>query len=223
MSSEWIRLTAADGHEFQAWQATPAGTPKAGLVVLQEIFGVNAHIRHVADDFAARGYLAIAPALFDRVRRGVELGYTDLGPGREIMAALKLADITADLEAAIAAAHAGGKVGAVGYCWGGAIADLAACRTDVDAAVAYYGRAMVNWLDEKPRVPVLYHFGARDPLIPPEVVAQIRDGRPGHEIHVYEDAGHGFSCDERGDFHPPSAALALERTLAFLDTHLTAS
>jgi carboxymethylenebutenolidase len=111
-------------------------------------------------------------------------------------------------------------VGAVGYCWGGAIADLAACRTGVAAAVSYYGRANVAWLNERPRCPIQYHFGAKDPLIPPEIVEQITRGRPGAPAYVYADAGHGFSCDERPEFHRPSHELALQRTLAFLDQHL---
>jgi carboxymethylenebutenolidase len=214
------RLRAADGHEFGGWLARPAGTPRAGLLVLQEIFGVNAHIRHVTEDFAARGFLALAPALFDRARPGVELGYDAVEQGRDLMLSLRLDDIARDLAAAVAAVASAGKVGAVGYCWGGAIADLAACRVPVAAAVAYYGRANVGWLGEQPRCPVLYHYGAKDPLIPPEIVAQISAARPGHAVHVYADAGHGFNCEERPDYHAPSAALALERTLAFFGDHL---
>lgn len=220
MSGSWIDVEAADGHTFRAWRAAPEGPPKAGLVILQEIFGVNDHIRHVVEEYARRGYLALAPALFDRVRRNVELDYTDFAPGREIVDALGLDEITLDLEAGIGAVRNAGRVGAVGYCWGGAIADLAACRTDVDAAVAYYGRALVNWLDEKPRCPVLYHFGEKDPLIPMDLVARIRAARPGQEVHVYPGAGHGFSCDARPDFHPASAELALKRTLDFFGRHL---
>ena len=214
------RLRAADGQELGGWLARPAGPAKAGLIVLQEIFGVNAHIRRVTEGFAARGFLALAPALFDRARPGVELGYDAVDEGRAIMVSLKLDAIARDLAAAVAAVAPAGKVGAVGYCWGGAIADLAACRVPVSAAVSYYGRANVGWLDEKPRCPVLYHFGARDPLIPPDIVAQISAARPGHAVHVYADAGHGFNCEERHEYHAPSATLALERTLAFFADHL---
>lgn len=220
MSGSWIDLKAADGHTFKGWQASPAGPAKAGLVVLQEIFGVNEYIRQVVDEYAERGYLAVAPALFDRVRRDVELDYTNFAPGREIVDALGLDQVTLDLQASIEAVRSAGRVGVVGYCWGGAIADLAACRTDADAAVAYYGRALVNWLDEKPRCPVLYHFGEKDPLIPMDLVERIRAARPGRQIHIYPGAGHGFSCDARPDFHAPSAGLALERTLEFFDRHL---
>jgi len=224
MPGNAINIKALDGHPLGGYLATPTGTPKAGLLVLQEIFGVTAHMRHVTDDFAAHGYLALAPALFDRVAPGTELPYTRIDEGRALMQKLAINDVASDLSGAIATLRghlpAGAKVGVVGYCWGGAIADLAACRTDADAAVAYYGRANVAWLNEKPRCPILYHFGAKDPLIPPEIVAQIRDGRPGATAWVYPEAGHGFSCDERPEFHEPSHRLALERTLAFLGNHL---
>ena len=221
-------LIASDGHSFQVYVAQPAAAPRAGLLILQEIFGVTGHIRRVADDFARRGYLAVAPALFDRLEPGLELDYSEIDRGRKLMMKLPIDDVARDLAAAVAGTRdllsalpgAGRRVGAVGYCWGGAIADLAACRTEVAAAVSYYGRANVNWLDEQPRCPILYHFGALDALIPPEIIDQISAARPGAAVHVYPEAGHGFTCAERKEFHPASAALALERTLAFLDTHL---
>lgn len=224
MSGNTIKIKALDGHSLSGYLASPSGTPRAGLLVLQEIFGVTAHMRHVTEAFAAHGFLALAPALFDRLRPGTELPYSRIDEARALMQQLVLADVASDLAASVAALRArlpaGAKVGAVGYCWGGAIADLAACRTGVDAAVAYYGRANVGWLNEAPRCPILYHFGARDALIPPEVVAQIRAGRPGAPAFIYPDAGHGFSCDERPEFHAPSHELALERTLAFFTQHL---
>jgi len=224
MPGKVIKIRALDGHTLDGYLATPTTTPKAGLLVLQEIFGVTAHIRHVADGFADRGFLALAPALFDRLEPGTELSYTHIDEGRALMQQLAIDDVASDLAGSAAALRsrlpAGAKVGAVGYCWGGAIADLAACRTDVDAAVSYYGRANVGWLHEQPRCPILYHFGGKDPLIPPEIVAQIRNGRPGATAFVYPDAGHGFSCDERPEFHEPSHKLALERTLAFFAGHL---
>lgn len=228
MNSKILKIKASDGHSLDAYWAWPATPPKAGLLVLQEIFGVTAHIRSVADGFARLGYLAVAPALFDRVRPGAELDYTAIEEGRNLMLKLPTDQVALDLAATVAAVRraladqpgAGTRVGAVGYCWGGAIADLAACRTDVNAAVSYYGRANLAWLGEPPRCPVLYHFGAKDPLIPPEVVAQIRAGRPGQAVHVYPDAGHGFNCEERHEYHAASAELALERTLAFFRQHL---
>ncbi len=224
MFGKTIKINALDGNVLAGYLASPPGAPQAGVLVLQEIFGVTAHMRQVTDEFAAQGYLALAPALFDRLQPGTELPYARIDEGRALMQQLAIDDVASDLAGALAALRArlpaGAKVGAVGYCWGGAIADLAACRTDVDAAVSYYGRANVGWLDEKPRCPILYHFGARDPLIPPEVVDQIRNGRPGAPAFVYPEAGHGFSCNERPEFHPPSHQLALERTLAFLGNHL---
>lgn len=217
---EAIRLRAADGHSFGGWLARPAGRPRAGLVVLQEIFGVNRHIRRVTEDFAAAGYLALAPALFDRVRPAVELGYDELPAGRELMMSLDRAATVRDIGAAVAAVREAGKVAALGYCWGGALADLAACECGVEAAVSYYGRHTATWLDLQPKCPVMYHFGKLDPLIPPETVDAIRAGRPNGVFHVYEEAGHGFNCDERHEFHAESARLALERTLEFLLRHV---
>lgn len=224
MLSKAINIKALDGHTLDGYLASPPVTPRAGLLVLQEIFGVTAHMRQVTDEFAARGFLALAPALFDRLKPGTELPYSRIDEGRALMQQVVIDDVARDLAGSVATLRgllpAGTKIGVVGYCWGGAMADLAACRTDVDAAVAYYGRANVNWLQEQPRCPVLYHFGAKDPLIPPEIVQQIRGGRPDSTVWVYPEAGHGFSCDERPEFHRPSHELALERTLAYFTEHL---
>ena len=217
---EYVTLKAMDGHALRAWRAAPGGRPRGGLVVLQEIFGVTGHIRRITDDFAAAGYLAIAPSLFDRTRPGVELGYDEIEPGRDIMTGLDRENTVRDMIAAVDAVRSAGRVGAIGYCWGGALADLAACRCRVDAAVSYYGRHTVTWLDLQPACPVMYHFGRLDPLIPPPTVAEIRLGRPDGIFHVYDEAGHGFNCDERHEYHEPSARLALERTLEFLRRHV---
>ncbi|MCC5794720.1 MAG: dienelactone hydrolase family protein [Chromatiales bacterium] len=215
-----IRLKAGDGHEFDAWLAEPATRPLGGIVVLQEVFGLTEHIRAVTGRFAASGFLAIAPALFDRAQPGIQLAYEDVARGREIMLGLDIDQVITDVAAAVDHVTWAGKVAAVGYCWGGSIADLAACRLPLAAAVSYYGRMTTNWLDEQPQCPAQYHFGGRDPLIPPELVEQIRAGRPDGEFHLYPDAGHGFSCDERSDWHPECAALAAERTASFLQLHL---
>jgi len=228
MKTKTIKINALDGHELRGYLAHPEGTPKGGVIVLQEIFGVTSHIRQVAEDFAGHGYLALAPALFDRLEAGIELEYTGVEAGIALMQKLELDEVTHDLKATLAALRreltaipgAGSKVGAVGYCWGGSIADLAACRTDINAAVSYYGRATVGWLNEQPRCPVLYHFGALDPLIPPELVQQITAGRPGQTVHVYAEAGHGFNCNDRHEFHAASAELALKRTLEFFKRYL---
>lgn len=217
---EMIRLTAADGHELDAYQACPDGSARGGIVIMQEIFGLTGHIRRVVDQYASHGFLTIAPSLFDRIEPGIVLDYSDVEKARDLMMTLERDDLVTDITAAVEAARSAGKVAAIGYCWGGAMADLAACRAGVDAAVSYYGRATVGWLDEQPQCPVLYHYGAQDPLIPPELIEQISAGRPGQTSYVYEDAGHGFNCDERDDYRPESAALALERTLGFLEEHL---
>ncbi len=217
---ETIELTADDGQSFAAYRATPTAKPKGGVVILQEIFGVTDHIRRITDQYAEHGYLAIAPSLFDRVRPGIVLDYSNIDEGRSIMTRLDPDDVITDMRAAITAAHSAGKVAAIGYCWGGAMADLAACRLEIDAAVAYYGRMIVEWLDEQPRCPVMYHFGANDPWIPQDTIEKISGARSNHPSFVYAGAGHGFNCDERDDFSPESAKLALGRTLEFLREHI---
>jgi carboxymethylenebutenolidase len=220
--SQTIKLTAADGATIDAYRADPAGTPKGGLVVLQEIFGVNPHIRRVADGFAAEGYRVIAPALFDRVKPGVELGYDQegMGAGIALMGQVDQGKALLDVAAAVAAASEAGKVGVVGYCWGGSLAYAAACSVDgLAAAVGYYGGNIAKSLDRKPRVPVMLHFGERDAHIPMSDVDAIKAALPDVPVYTYA-ADHGFNCDARGSYDKPSAAEALERTLAFLARHV---
>lgn len=220
--ADTMTLQAADGHGFDSYLAQPSGTPKAGLVVIQEIFGVNGHIRSVADGYAADGFLAVAPALFDRVERKVELGYgeADVAAGRDLKAAVGWDQVALDVAAAVEAAGSAGKVGIVGYCWGGSIAWLAACRTPVAVAVGYYGGQIGELIDEQPRCPVQLHFGDRDAMIPLSSVEAITAAHPGVEVHRY-DADHGFNCDQRGTYHGDSATQARGRSLAFLADHLT--
>jgi carboxymethylenebutenolidase len=216
-----ISLTAADGHTLSAWRTGPEDA-RHGLVVVQEIFGVNNHIRNVADRFAAAGYLCIAPALFDRIRPGIELGYTpeDIAEGRALRPQVPEAGAIADIEAA-AKALGGRKVGVVGFCWGGTVAWWGATRsTAFAAACGWYGGGIAATRNETPHCPVQLHFGAEDTGIPLSDVELIRDAQPGVEIYVYPGAGHGFGCDERGSFNPKDAALAQERTLAFFGKHL---
>jgi carboxymethylenebutenolidase len=214
-----VNLTAGDSHSFRAYIAEPSGTPRFGLVVIQEIFGLNDHIRGLADGFARDGIFVVAPALFDRVERGVELGYSgdDVVRGREIRGRLGWDAPLVDIAAAARIARIGGRVGVVGYCWGGSLAWLSATRLagTVDAAVGYYGGQIHDFRTETPKVPVMLHFGETDPLIPPDHVAAIRTAQPDVPVHTYP-AGHGFSCDARADFHAESARLARTRTLAFL-------
>ncbi len=217
-----IELTASDGHRLAAYRAAPAGKPRGGLVVIQEIFGVNSHIRAVADGYAADGYLAIAPALFDRAERGFEVGYSqpEIERGRAVRAKVSLDDALKDVAAAIKAAAPAGKVGIVGYCWGGTVAWAAATRLDgLAASSPHYGGGIAEIAAEKPRVPVMFHFGETDQSIPMTDVEKVRKAQPGQTLHVYP-AGHGFSCDQRGSYHAESAKLARERTLAFLRQHV---
>ena len=215
---QMIDLTAEDTHRFAGYRAAPSGTPKGGLVVVQEIFGVNHHIQNVCDRFAADGYVALAPALFDRVEPGITLGYSadDIERGRSIRGKVDIADMVKDVRAAVAALNAERlPVGVVGYCLGGTLAWLACTRVDgVKAAVGYYGGGIAETASETPRCPVLLHFGETDQGIPPEHWARIRAAHPEVPIHTYP-AGHGFACDERGSYHEASTRLARQRTLGF--------
>ncbi len=220
--SQTIKLTGADGVTIDAYRADPTGQPKGGLVVLQEIFGVNAHIRRVADGFAAQGYLVIAPALFDRAKPGVELDYTpaDMPVGMAMVGEVGHEKTMLDVAAAVKAAAEGGPVGVVGYCWGGSLAYAAACGIDgVTAAVGYYGGNIAKSLDHKPKVPVMLHFGEHDDHIPMSDVGKVEAALPGVPVYTY-DAGHGFNCDARGSYDKASATLALDRTLGFFAEHL---
>lgn len=217
---EWMPLTTPAG-PVQAWLARPGQPPLGAVVVVQEIFGVNAHIRRVTDGFATAGFTAMAPALFDPVRPGVQLGYDEDGvaQGRELAAGLGF-ERAQQIVAASARwlRESGHRVGVVGYCWGGTVAMLANTREGLPS-VTYYGGRSVPFLGEAARAPMLFHFGERDPLIPPEDVQQHRERHPEAIVHTYP-AGHGFNCDERRDYAPDSAALAFARTIAFLRDHL---
>lgn len=216
---ETVQLTAGDGHRFTAYRASPNTKPRGGMVILQEIFGVTRHIRDLTDQYAGHGYLSVAPAMFDRVEPGIELPYTEFQKGVEHTAALKLDQTLLDLKASIESASEAGRTGVVGYCWGGTMAYLSACEFSIAAAVSYYGGRITQYLDRKPRCPVMYHFGERDKGIPLATVAQVRAGHREGVFHIYP-AGHGFNCTERADYDPDSARLALERTLRFLSDHV---
>ena len=221
---ELVRIEASDGHALAAYQAVPDGPARGGVVIVQEIFGVNRHIRSLVDEYASFGYAAIAPALFDRVRAGVELGYTPEGTqeGRALRTQIGWDAPLLDVEAAARAvtARAGTAPAVIGFCWGGSLAWLAACRgAGVACAVAYYGGQIIQFSSERPRVPVMLHFGERDALISREDVAEIRRAHPEALVFLYP-AGHGFNCTERADHEPESAAVALTRTRAFLERHL---
>jgi len=220
---ETVKLTAQDGHKLDAYVARPAGQPpvdqpRAGLVIVQEIFGVNVHIRSVADGYAAAGYLAVAPALFDRVAPGTELGYSgdDVTEGRGIRGKITWSEALSDIRAAMDFAAAAGKIGVVGYCWGGSIAWLAATRLKPAAAACYYGGNIYEFREEQPACPVICHFGETDAQIPLDQVKAVGKAHPKVDIFTYP-AGHGFNCEMRGSYHAESAKLARERTLAFLE------
>jgi carboxymethylenebutenolidase len=221
---ETVKIQAVDGHELDAYAAKPAGEPIAGLVVIQEIFGVNRHIRSVADGYAKDGFFAVAPALFDRVERGVELSYEG-EDARKGMALLQKTDIVkalADVDAALAytAKEIGKKVGVIGYCFGGLLAWLSATRLHPAAAVGYYAGRIGNFAAEMPKVPVQLHFGKLDTHIPAEQVEAVHSAHFEVEIHWYEGTGHGFNCDMRASYNPQAAALARARALEFLKKNL---
>lgn len=217
---EFTALMARDGHEFQAYLAAPPAHPRGAVLVIQEIFGVNAHIRAVTDGFAAEGYTAIAPSMFDRIRRGIELGYSqsEIQEGRGYKEQLDPEQTMKDLAAAVAVVRHSGRIGTVGYCWGGALSYRAACELPVACAVVYYGHA--HDAGKKPRCPVMYHFGTADKSIPLEEVEHMRAANPQGTFYLYDGAGHGFNCDLRASYAPAAAAAARQRTLDFLAAHL---
>jgi carboxymethylenebutenolidase len=216
-------LTAADKHQLGAYRADPKGAPKGAIVVVQEIFGVNSHIRAVCDRFAGEGYVAVAPALFDRQQPGFESGYSpdEIANARKFIASPDWAAMLRDVQAAITDVKSVGSVGIVGFCMGGTVAFLAATRLDgLSAAVCYYGGRIAAFADEKPRCPMQMHFGDQDQSIPMSDVETIKQKRPDCEIYIYPGAGHGFHCDERGSFNEQSARTAWQRTTAFLQKQM---
>lgn len=217
-----IELTAGDGFRLSAYRADPAGTPRGGVVVAQEIFGVNGHIRAVCDGFAQDGYVVVAPALFDRSERGVDMGYgeADIARGRELKSRSPLDPALVDIAAACDAARPAGKVAVIGYCWGGYLAWMASARLDgLACAVTYYGGGMPDAIDAKPRCPVLSHFGLRDTAIPVAGVRKLEAAHPEVQVLLY-DAGHGFNCTERASYDPAAATKARAHTLTFLREHV---
>jgi carboxymethylenebutenolidase len=220
---EHITLKAADGHELGAYVARPASEPIAGLVVVQEIFGVNAHIRSVADGYAKDGFLAVAPALFDRMERDVELGYegADMQKAMSFIPLLNVDNAVTDIAAALDLAKlvSGKKAGVIGYCFGGTVAWLAATRLHPAAAVGYYGGRIGNYASENPSAPVMLHFGKQDTHIPAAEVEKLHAAHPEVEIYWY-DAGHAFNCEPRPSYNADAAREARTRSLSFLKKHL---
>ena len=217
---EWTSLRAADGHEFRAWRSA-GPEPMAGLVVVQEIFGANAHIREVADRYAALGFAAVAPALFDRAEKGIDLGYTDadIAQGRELRGKFSWDLSLLDIAAAASSVRFAGRVGVIGYCWGGSMSWRAAANVPMDAAVCYYGAQIVDYIQEKPKCPALLIFGDEDASIPPATIAAIRAAHPGVAVEIYPGP-HGFACDHRAAYRPEAARAAFARAFDFLARNL---
>ena len=220
---ELVELTASDGHTFSAYKAEPSGTPKGGVVVIQEIFGVNDHIKEVCDGYAQAGYVALAPALFDRVERGIELGYEgdDMTQGVKIaMGTLEMPNTMSDVQAAIDYLAKDGKVGVVGYCFGGLLTWLSAAgANNIACASGYYGGGIAQSIEKAPRVPTILHFGELDAHIPMADVKSIDEAYPEVTVYTY-DADHGFNCDHRASYHESASTLARQRTLGFFEHHL---
>jgi carboxymethylenebutenolidase len=218
-----IKLTASDNFQLGGYRADPAGTPKAAVVVIQEIFGVNHHIRALCDRLAAEGYVAIAPAIFDRIEPGFTSGYSpdEVTNARKFVADPDWAAMLRDTQAAIDAVRNVGPVGIIGFCLGGSIAYAAATKlSGLSAAIGYYGGAVVRFADDKPTVPTQLHFGEKDAGIPLTDVVTIKTKRPDVETHVYSGAQHGFHCDERASYDKASADIAWPRSMAFFAKHL---
>ncbi len=217
---ETITLTASDGHKLGAYLCEPEGQCRGAIIVVQEIFGVNVHIRDVAERYAALGYKTIAPALYDRIEKDFQTGYEpdDIAKGRDYktLANDNLDGVMADMEAARAAVADAGKVAVTGFCWGGFVVWLAACRMDIQAASGYYGGGIIDFNNETPKCPTLLHFGERDHSIPLDDVAVIAKAHPEVEVNIY-DADHGFHCDMRGSFNPRAANIAGMRTIRLFD------
>lgn len=220
---KFIDLAASDGHKFAAYVAEPTGKARGGVVIAPEIFGINAHIQAVADGYAADGFHAVAPALFDRAQRNYDTGYSqpEIQAGVAIMQALDSAKTLLDIDAAVGEAKKGGKIGIVGYCYGGTVAWLASARTaGLACAVPYYGGGMFNLIKEQPKVPVMCNFGETDHSPTLEQAKAIVAAHPEISAHFYPNAGHGFNCDHRASYNAEAAKLARERTVAFFLKHM---
>jgi carboxymethylenebutenolidase len=218
-----IELTASDGHKFSAYVAEPSGKPRGALIVVMEIFGVNSHIKRVTDEYAADGYLCIAPAFFDRVERGLDVDYTpqDIEKARGLMQKMNFGDALKDVEAAKKQVESAGKTGIIGWCWGGALSFKAACNVDgLACAVAYYGGSIPSMIDEKPKCPVMFHWGETDASIPLEKAKEVAAAHKDQIHYFYAGAGHGFNCEQRGSYDKGSAEIARTRSLEFLRKHI---
>ena len=218
MNTEWIKLAANDGHELDAF-SVKANDPIGNIVVIQEIFGITDHIQSVCQQFASNGYNAVAPAIYDRFEKNITLDYSQIEEG--VGYKMKLEDDYAMSDINAAQTYLGSKTAVVGYCYGGMLTHIAASKLAFDCAVSYYGGMIAdNYLDLKIQIPIMYHFGENDHAIPMEAVDSIKDTYKDALVHIYGEAGHGFNCEMRADYHEDSAKLALERTLQFIGDNL---
>jgi len=216
-----MHALAKDGHIVDLYVAKPKSEAVATVIVLQEIFGITDHIKDVCKQYAAHGYLAIAPALFDRIKKNIVLDYSSFAEGRDYKMQLQDEQVLLDIAASAATAENDLKVAVIGFCFGGALSYLASTRLNLDCVISYYGGGIAEkYINQKPLCPIMYHFGALDPIIPSTDVAAIQSNHPGGVFHIYEDAGHGFNCSDRRDYHSESAELAFARSLEFLKMHV---
>ena len=219
--SEFMHALVKDGHIADVYVAKPESQAIATVVILQEIFGITDHIKDVCQQYAAHGYLVIAPALYDRIRKNIVLDYSSFAEGVDYKMQLNDEQTLMDIEAAIALVENTSKVAVVGFCFGGALSYLASTRLNLSCAISYYGGGIAEkYINQKPLCPIMYHFGALDSAIPLSEVAAIKSSHPEGVFHIYEDAGHGFNCNFRKDYHEESAKIASTRSLDFLKLHL---
>ena len=219
--SDFIHSLAKDGHVADVYVAKPESQAPATVVILQEIFGITDHIKDICNQYAAHGYLAIAPALSDRIRKNIVLDYSSFAEGKDYKMQLNDEQTLMDIEAAIALAEKDSKVAVVGFCFGGALAYFASTRINLNCTISYYGGGIAEkYIHQKPLCPIMYHFGALDAAIPLSEVSEIKSSHPEGVFHIYEDASHGFNCNFRKDYHEESAKIASARTLDFLKLHL---
>ena len=216
-----MHALAKDGHIVDLYVAKPKSEAMATVIVLQEIFGITEHIQAICQQYATHGYLAIAPALFDRIKKNIVLDYSSIEEGRDYKMQLQDEQVLLDIAASAATAENDLKVAVIGFCFGGALSYLASTRLNLNCAISYYGGGIAEkYINQKPLCPIMYHFGALDPIIPSTDVAAIQSNHPEGVFHIYDNAGHGFNCSDRRDYHSESAKIAFARSLEFLKMHV---
>ena len=219
--SSLMHALAKDGHIVDLYVAKPKSEAVATVIVLQEIFGITDHIQAICQQYATHGFLAIAPALFDRIKKNIVLDYSSIEEGRDYKMQLQDEQVLLDIAAAAATAENDLKVAVIGFCFGGALSYLASTRLNLNCAISYYGGGIAEkYINQKPLCPIMYHFGALDPIIPSTDVAAIQSNHPEGVFHIYDNAGHGFNCSDRRDYHSESAKIAFARSLEFLKMHI---